>query len=181
MTETSSSSDRTLWRAVIAQALFDATRKLSKVRSAAEQRDRDEARRWLTEPSRDFTHVCNLAELEPDAIRHLAVQRIADVDEGRTVASQARSKPPAVKAAPIQSVPQPRRPRGSSPFNRQRIGPKPVIYTHHGLSMTLKQWAKHLGMPYQTLCNRLRMKWQIADVLSTKNYRGSKQKIRPTS
>jgi hypothetical protein len=181
MTEASTSTDRTLWRAVIAQALYDATRKLPATRSATQRRDRDDARQWLTQPNRDFTHVCHLAEFEPDAIRRLAVQRISDVDEGRAVASQAKSKPPAAKAALIQSTAQPRRTRGSSPFNRQRLGPKPVIYTHHGLSMTLKQWAKHLGMPYQTLCNRLRMKWQIADVLSTKNYRGSKQKMRPTS
>lgn len=79
-----------LWRAVITQAIADATmqirppkefnrkgirksnRELQKV-MAANKRERDEARDWLIKDSKGFRDICEMALLEPDAVRERAL------------------------------------------------------------------------------------------------------------
>jgi hypothetical protein len=51
-----------LWTSVVQQSLIDAT-------SPTPSRERDEARRWWSEPSWDFNFVCDLAGLDPFAAR----------------------------------------------------------------------------------------------------------------
>lgn len=73
-----------LWRAVVAQAISDATatvrpkhgkRSISPDKAEARQVigaalvQRDEARAWLLGNSRDFQDVCHMARLDPDAVR----------------------------------------------------------------------------------------------------------------
>lgn len=69
---------RSLWRAVISQAILDAT--LSKPEGAytegGQQRARDTARRWLLRPNKDFEEACALADLESDKVRALAKHEI---------------------------------------------------------------------------------------------------------
>ena len=57
-------ADRALWRAVISQALSDATLRLATVSQA----ERDHAAAWLTSNGRDFRRVCALADLEPERV-----------------------------------------------------------------------------------------------------------------
>jgi hypothetical protein len=71
-----------LWRAVIAQAVSDATaiwrpRKAQSYgkphQMAAEtRRARDEARSWLLGNGKDFKRVCHMAGLDPDAVQDSA-------------------------------------------------------------------------------------------------------------
>jgi len=53
------------WRAVIARAWADALQE-------HHSRDRDEARRWLTDFSSDFRIVCHLAGIDPESLRDRA-------------------------------------------------------------------------------------------------------------
>jgi hypothetical protein len=64
-----------LWRAVISQAITDACHP---GQSDEAQRDRDEARRWLTGGSRDLALVCHLALLDPDAVMESALRMAAN-------------------------------------------------------------------------------------------------------
>ena len=43
-----------------------------------------------------------------------------------------------------------------------------VWLTHNGETMTLAQWAAHLGIPYTTLCNRYRKRWPTESILDTR-------------
>jgi hypothetical protein len=61
---------RSLWRAVIVQALRDAL-------SAAAGAARVEARRWLLSAGRDLEAVCDLAEIDPVTVRATARRLIA--------------------------------------------------------------------------------------------------------
>lgn len=56
------SAEQELWRAVIRQALVDAT-------SCADTLERSHAINWLTKPNRDFIEACRLADYDPDYIR----------------------------------------------------------------------------------------------------------------
>lgn len=67
-------TDQTLWRAVIAQALDDASRPLSKVRHI--RLDQLRAREWFTQPNKDFDQVCALADLDADRVRMHALPLI---------------------------------------------------------------------------------------------------------
>jgi hypothetical protein len=60
-----------LWSAVIAQALHDAT---CPHENDEARRDREEARCWLTGNDADLNVVCQLAGLEPDAVREAVLQ-----------------------------------------------------------------------------------------------------------
>jgi hypothetical protein len=65
-----------LWRAVIAQAISDATAPGRRYSKTSDERladsERRRARRWLLGGCEDFREVCALALLEPDAVRDRA-------------------------------------------------------------------------------------------------------------
>ncbi len=75
--------DQALWRAVVLQALTDAT---STATNDAAVRDRKAARNWLTWPchQRDFERVCALADLESDKVRAVARKLISDASSDQT-------------------------------------------------------------------------------------------------
>ncbi|MBR0764140.1 hypothetical protein [Bradyrhizobium japonicum] len=70
-------SDKSLWRAVIQQAITDAAQPLSTKRRS-DRLDQMRTRDWLTEPNSDFEDVCGLAELDPFKVRKHALQLIAE-------------------------------------------------------------------------------------------------------
>lgn len=81
------SDENALWRAVIAQAISDAT--TTHISGESRQQMRlvnAQARRWLTKPSQDFTTVCAMAGVEPDTVRAFARQQIAAYDERKQAA-----------------------------------------------------------------------------------------------
>lgn len=43
---------------------------------------RKDARSWLLHDSKDFFHICNLADVDPEKIRHIASRYIAHLDQG---------------------------------------------------------------------------------------------------
>src|SRR4051794_23701185 len=61
--------DRRLWRAVVIQALVDAT--------GGKPNVRQEAIDWFTKPNCQFNQVCELADLDPDRVRKQATEAIA--------------------------------------------------------------------------------------------------------
>jgi hypothetical protein len=64
------SPEQRLWRAVLAQAVFDAV--------SGPPRDRDKARRWLLRPSADLEMVCDAAGIDATVVRaraHLLAYR----------------------------------------------------------------------------------------------------------
>ncbi|MEY9185323.1 hypothetical protein ABIG06_006822 [Bradyrhizobium sp. USDA 326] len=70
-------SDKALWRAVIQQAITDATQPLSTKRRAV-RLDQMRTREWLTTPNSDFEDVCSLAELDPIKVRKHVLPLIAE-------------------------------------------------------------------------------------------------------
>lgn len=73
-------SDKALWRAVIQQAITDATLPLSTKRRSI-RLDQMRTREWLTEPNTDFEEVCGLAELDPVKVRKHVLPLIAKAME----------------------------------------------------------------------------------------------------
>lgn len=65
--------EQALWRAVIDQAIADASGKGALKVTPLE---RDRALNWLFKPNRDFARVCALADLEPDCVRAQARKTI---------------------------------------------------------------------------------------------------------
>jgi hypothetical protein len=92
--------DTTLWRAVIGQALEDATRPLSKIRH--HRLDQLRAREWLTQPNRDFEQVCALADWDAERVRNYArplIERATQATTpgvGLSPARNAKDRPPRV-------------------------------------------------------------------------------------
>lgn len=70
-------SDTALWRAVIQQAITDATLPLSTKRRSV-RLDQLRTREWLTEPNTDFEEVCGLAELDHVKVRKHVLPLIAE-------------------------------------------------------------------------------------------------------
>lgn len=57
-------------------------------------------------------------------------------------------------------------------FNGGPVGPTAKLYFHDGKLLSLRDWAQHLGMPYQRLANRVRRNWPTELVLSQQNLKG---------
>lgn len=66
-----------LWCSVINQAIEDA---ISPSKRDISIQYRDDARRWLTKPSRQFRYVCDLAGFNSDQVRAKAIAAIAEAD-----------------------------------------------------------------------------------------------------
>lgn len=70
-------TERALWRAVISQAIADATQPGASRKAA---RERDSARAWFNLGSDDFREVCGFADVEPDKVVALMRRKIAECD-----------------------------------------------------------------------------------------------------
>ena len=122
-----------LWRAVILQALEDACHPSKAI---ARELNRAQARRWLLEPNGPFEAVCAFAGMDADYIRKEARRLIAEADG---------------KPTPIRKP------------GARRPGPRPKQFiTFDARTMSLAQWAKHFGMPYGVLHQRLvKLGWSV--------------------
>lgn len=140
-------SDLGLWRAVISQAFADAcpANKRSTCKSTLRliARDYRDARAWLTEMSRDFVLVCQLADLEPDHVSRLARQKMEQFDAAHPELAG--------------------RLKASLSFGRDD-----TCIEHDGKTMTISQWADHVGMKKEKLRQRLKAGIPIAEALSSK-------------
>lgn len=76
-------AERSMWVAVITQAMMDA---LSRSRKAEEQFNKFEATRWLTGNSSDFRNVCLMAGMDPDYVRARAQKAITQNTKWRAEA-----------------------------------------------------------------------------------------------
>jgi hypothetical protein len=63
------SPETRLWKAVITQALMDAT---TASRKQEQQSHRRKALMWLDEEDQDFQYVCELADMEVETVRKVA-------------------------------------------------------------------------------------------------------------
>lgn len=68
---------RALWRAVISQAIADATLSGASRKAA---RERDRARAWFNLANGDFREVCECADVEPDKVVALMQRKIEESD-----------------------------------------------------------------------------------------------------
>lgn len=72
--------ERNLWKAVIIQAVFDATavtvrsKENSNSSTYLSQDERDYARRWLTENTSGFRSICWAAGVDADSVRRKALE-----------------------------------------------------------------------------------------------------------
>jgi hypothetical protein len=85
----SASNDQALWRAVIAQALDDASRPLSKLTYM--RLDQLRARDWFMKDNRDFEQVCALADMNADRVRKHALPLIERATQRDTTPGQGRN------------------------------------------------------------------------------------------
>jgi len=138
-----------IWRAVITQAIADATNKSMDRR---ELRARDEARQWFQDDSADFRRVCVFADLEPDAVRACALDLI-DKHDSNTV--QRPSPPP--KPA------------------RERISLS-ALTDRNGTTLSIQQWAERTGISQATLYHRIHSGWPLDEALTTIPVRGRRPK-----
>lgn len=77
--EPQSSPERDLFLAVIERTLNDALgHALTGTRPQDAPAVRAEAVQWFTEAGRDFQLVCEMAEVDPEALRKVALRRIAE-------------------------------------------------------------------------------------------------------
>jgi hypothetical protein len=79
----SARSERSMWVAVITQAMMDA---LTRSRKPEEQFSKFEAIRWLTGNSADFKTVCMLAGMEPGYVRSRAKKALISETSWRAAA-----------------------------------------------------------------------------------------------
>lgn len=138
--------DSYLWCAVILQTLEEACGNVKGAtgpKSAGFKRKIiNEARTWLTKPSADFSEVCRLAGLEPDAVRERAMMLI---DASGPVSEQ--------------SVTKPRRPRA------QRAK-EPRLLTFNGETLLISEWSKRTGISTRTINSRLTYGWSVEQTLT---------------
>jgi hypothetical protein len=75
--------EQRLWLNVILQAITDATRRLNRPTNdnLNSRLDVLRAREWFTVPSKDFDAVCELADLNPEAVRAFAERQIKLADQ----------------------------------------------------------------------------------------------------
>ncbi|HVI28107.1 hypothetical protein [Hansschlegelia sp.] len=144
--------DRTLWLAVISQALEDATI----VRSNVSDIDRQQARSWLTAMSADYREVCALAGLEPDHLRGHAERLISQVDAG----TREHHQRPALKRSASRSA----TPRVQT--ERVRKSTAGASLTFNGRTQILKFWASELGIPVHVIRSRVQYGWPADRILT---------------
>ncbi|MCC6736520.1 MAG: hypothetical protein IT534_10405 [Bauldia sp.] len=83
------SKELSLWRAVISQAISDAS---SKANDRQSQIARAAARRWFRFRGEDFLEACALAGLEPDKVRAFALEKIGEPASGGSPSSLERKQ-----------------------------------------------------------------------------------------
>ncbi|QOZ76718.1 hypothetical protein XH83_15415 [Bradyrhizobium sp. CCBAU 53351] len=138
--------EQALWRAVIAQAIADASGK-----SDCTTFERRTAHDWLLRSNGNFNRACALADLDPDYTRKLAQQRI-----------EQRADKAAVKSAKATEKSATATPKASS--TRLRKG---QLYEFGGKRLTILQWAKEIGCTYPVLYYRISNGWPIERALTT--------------
>ncbi len=134
-------ADRALWRAVISQAINDATMQLATVSQA----ERDHAAAWLTSNGRDFRRVCALADLEPQRVQAYAKATI----------ERAKNDPDFRRAPPPQPTP-PKRPL---------IGRRTMVEIN-GERIDLVSLCARENMQLSTVRHRLRNGMTVAEAIS---------------
>jgi hypothetical protein len=133
-----------LWRAVIQQAITDATLAPSLFTPAEEIA---EARNWLTTDNPDKRLVCELAGVCPIRLKESALNLIAKVDSTGATRRTVR-KPRAKNSGPYRSN-----------ANVQR-------FTHDGRSLTLVEWEALTGINARTLRSRLSYGWTFEEAIT---------------
>lgn len=135
---------RTIWLAVIYQALEDATTK----RDATHAVERAQARAWLSGMGKDFREVCALAGVEPDQVRARAQHMITQADAGAVFRTH-----------------RPGRTRRTTPSEGGRRSIAGMTLTHDGRTLTLKGWADELGLPAHVVRARAQYGWTTERIL----------------
>ncbi len=133
-----------LWREVLLIALTDALHGIAANASIDDVRRPMDARDYILVPNPDFTLVCSLADLEPEAVRSEFAARLAQLGSARP----------------------PRTWRDLTADAKPKLPSEPS-YTYQGRSLSLREWAEVSGMPRPLLMNRVnRRGWPIERALT---------------
>lgn len=90
--------ERAIWKAVITQALMDASSRSAK---AEAQQEKQRARQWLLHDRKDFPIVCHYAGLDPHYVREQAMQALQRDCQWRAPSvAKAKTRPRGGGAAP---------------------------------------------------------------------------------
>lgn len=135
-------SARALWAAVLHQTVNDAIHGVYTGSGGANTVKArlqliNEARRYLTTPSRDFDEVCTLAGLDPEAVRDHAIRLIAAAPPPEELTSKSAGPPKRAKRL-----------------------------TYDGRTLTISEWSKVTGLPVVTIGSRIRRGWTTAQTLT---------------
>lgn len=106
--------------------------------STTTELEQRQARLWFTRPNRDFNEACYLAGLDPVAVRERAAQ--------------------AIETAPVA-------PSKPHQHRSRRTGQR--IITHDGVSLTVPEWSRRLGLDASALHSRLNDGWTIERAFNT--------------
>ena len=145
------SAQRQLWCAVLHEAVTDAVHGPTAVqsgtitekgRTATWQRARD----YILRPNRDFLDVCELAGVDPVAVR----EAVAKQCEDHPITGKLRGKLPAKPAR----APKPK--------------PEPARYEHDGLCLTIEEWSARTGIKAATIKDRIGRCWDVARAVTEK-------------
>lgn len=167
------SAERNIWQAVLLQAVTDA---LEGVPGGMGNRDTrlrltEDARRYLTRPSKDLSTVCALAGLDPEAVIERMRKQIA-----------AAPTPEELIGAPRRSRTYEKKPRAPKPYKTAsaaigRNSKEPALIAFNGESLTVKEWSARTGINKASIYFRLGSGWTVEDALTVPN--GGKRQPAP--
>ncbi|WP_169736951.1 hypothetical protein [Sulfitobacter noctilucae] len=136
-----------LWLEVLSKAITDA---LEGAPSWSSDRveETHKARSYFTETNKDFTTVCNLAGVDPEAVRERMIKLI-----------EAAATPELLFGMPHAER------RGqklhSKPAHRRKL-----FLTYKGERRRMTEWAKCFGINYRVLHNRIKNGWPVERALT---------------
>ena len=149
--------EQTLWSEVLYLAVIDALEGMTICGGTANpdtrSRQTEAARRYFTQPSADFAMVCNMAGLDPVAVREHITRQISTAPTPAEIAARGGRRKP------------------------------DRTYTFNDQTLTLKQWAEITGLPLTTLRTRSVQGWSVERMLTAPHNvrQKAKSKQKPTA
>lgn len=146
--------ERALWQEVLLRQVDDALLGAAGV-TGVEQRTQviEEARAFLTTPSKHLEHLCLCAGIDSDGLITRMRSKIADAPDPATLATNRKAS--------------------RSSVTKRTAKPKPKLIKHadrqltlKGETLTMQQWADRTGLTVAQIAARLRDHWTVERALT---------------
>lgn len=195
-------SERELWQEVLLRQIADARLDASYWPVPATAHDETaEARRYLTRPSKDLSHVCSLAGVDMEALVDRMRRQVASVPpleparivsrrvRGAALEHDGRSATPdqweKITGIPARIIRERLR-RDWTPADALTVpvggmrytGP---TFTYQGETLTYRQWGERTGIAWFTIRERVSKGWPVEEVLRPGDNRGAHMKANVAS